>query len=295
MKSQLFVGITSWNSELFLPLCLDSLFESTQGLTKNVVILDNQSDDRTIDVARRFPVRIHARRCSQAEAMNRLANMSHAQWTLLVHSDVVFLGDDWFDRCVGKFHENTALVSPEDVGCGPLTRPFGKNMPESSFMFFNTYMLRKLQRRVLVRGRWRSRYFRRELDLAGAHVTHNLPRGINCKGMDWYSMSVHWSPKENEPIFKPTGAYTVWNEELAYLRYGLGNFYSIDGKITHYHNWYDRLNLDDFCRETSESDGKGFPLSYLRQSTKRFVDEYMAGNLVLPPLDRPKREPRLVC
>ena len=42
-SAQLFIGITTWNSELLLPLCLDSLKRTAPD--SEVVVLDNESID----------------------------------------------------------------------------------------------------------------------------------------------------------------------------------------------------------------------------------------------------------
>lgn len=51
-SSQLFVGITTWNSELLLPICLDSLRKTA--VDAEVVVLDNFSLDRSQEIARSF-------------------------------------------------------------------------------------------------------------------------------------------------------------------------------------------------------------------------------------------------
>ena len=46
---------------------------------------------------------------------------------------------------------------------------------------------------------------------------------------------------ETSHILLPKGRPQYGVREFSYLRYGLGKFYGIEGKITHYHNWYDRV------------------------------------------------------
>src|SRR5262249_44398587 len=121
--SELFIGITSWNSSLFLPHCLEAISATTAGTATEIVVLDNCSDDSSADIARTFGATVLQRRCNQADALNCLVAHSKAPYTLLIHADVILLGRSWFDLCQGKLTGSTVLVSPEDIGCGPLTRP----------------------------------------------------------------------------------------------------------------------------------------------------------------------------
>lgn len=89
-------------------------------------------------------------------------------------------------------------------------------------------------------------------------------------------MAVHWSDRVKEPIFKPTDAPEVWSEELSFLRYGLGNFYSVNGTVTHYHNWYDRISSLSHRRRIS------FPPEYIRTYTRAFLSDLEAGSVVIP-------------
>ena len=134
--SELFVGITTWNSELLLPLCLDSLRRTAPDA--KVVILDNESVDNTPRIANKFDARIVSKRCSQGDALNELVRLADRPYTLLIHADVVLMSLRWLEIVLSKLHNVIALVSPEDMGCGPYTRPWGKGKPESSFMFFVT-------------------------------------------------------------------------------------------------------------------------------------------------------------
>jgi glycosyltransferase involved in cell wall biosynthesis len=280
--SPLFVGITTWNSELLLPLCLDSLRRTAPHA--EVVVLDNESTDETRAIARSFGASVIARRCSQADALNALAALSNRPYTLLVHSDVVFMAPNWTDIVLASFGSDTALVSPEDIGCGPYTRPWGKDMPESSFMCFATRHLRRLEVRRWFR-RFRVPWYRKGVDFYGDHVTYNLPRRLADSGLVWVPMSVHVSEHLDEPCYVPDRPLEHWSPQMGHLRYGLGNFYSLNGTVTHYHNWYDRKvartrHVDP--RETLEVNGSGVPVAYLKAYTDAFIADYWRGEVRIP-------------
>src|SRR2546430_1715750 len=138
MHDDLFVGVTTWNSELFLEHCLRSIHRTTDGLRTRIAIVDNFSSDRSVEIGRGLGAEVRVEHCSQAIALNRLLAMSRARHTLLIHSDVILLSPEWYATCSRHLSGGIALVSPEDIGCGPLTRPYGAGMPESCFMLFDT-------------------------------------------------------------------------------------------------------------------------------------------------------------
>ena len=96
MALDLFVGVTTWNSELFLPHCLESIRRTTGGLKVQIGVADNKSTDRSVEIARDFGARVHIEYCRQSIALNRLLAMSSARVTLLLHSDVVLVSQRWF-------------------------------------------------------------------------------------------------------------------------------------------------------------------------------------------------------
>lgn len=292
MKEELFVGVTTWNSELFLDACLESVRRTTDGLNVRIGVVDNESTDRSVEIARQHGAEVKIEHCSQAIALNRLLAMSNARRTLLIHSDVILMSPRWYAVCDARLQGEVALVSPEDIGCGPLTRPYGKGMPESCFLLFDTGKARRL--RTLV---WRRRrglpWPELKLNLDHYYVTHDLPATLARSGYTWQPMRVHPSPRETQPGYAPPFTPQYWSPEFSYLRYAMGNFYSLDGEITHYHNWFDRVpkNVPLDSRETTEGQGKGLPLAFLSLGTRNFLEDLKADRLSLPSADEPEREP----
>ena len=280
-SKSIFVGITSWNSQLFLPHCLRSLLDTTEGQNISICVLDNNSTDDSVAIARSFGVDVIEMGCTQPQALSFLLNRSRADYTLLIHSDVILIDPRWPLLCMEKINSSVVLVSPEDIGCGPMTRPFGLNMPESSFMFFNTKLIKKC--RNLGISTRRNRFFLHyEFDFNGDHVTHNIPATLSRQGFRWFAMNVLTSNVVSEPLFIPSKPPAVWSDELMYLRYGLGNFYSIDGIITHYHNWYDRISTRSHSIVGAVESKKDFPADFIHDYTLRFLSDYQQSNLDLP-------------
>ena len=288
---ELFVGITSWNSELFLPHCLEALQNTTAGLHTHICVLDNGSADRSVAIARERGAEVVQRRCTQPEALNALLNRSRSPYTLLLHADVIVLAPDWFQLCRSRFSEGVALVSPQDIGCGPLTRPFGAGMPESSFLLMHTQRFCR-RRRLHWRRKGRLPRPRYEVDFQGPHITHHLPMELERRRLSWVPMDVYVSNRASEPLFTPASPPAIWSDELAYLRYGLGNFYGLGGTITHYHNWYGRIAAREKTETAPNPSRKDFPVDFIRSYTQRLLADYSAGRLELPTDLSTTRTPR---
>jgi glycosyltransferase involved in cell wall biosynthesis len=278
------IGITTWNSALFIGPALEAIQRVCARWRPHVRVLDNASNDDTVAIARRHGADVQVRGCRQADALNHLASAGRAPFVLLMHADVILLDGDAFGRCLERLERGAALVSPEDIGCGPWSRPFGRGKPESSFLLFRRDALVALRRWTLGPRRFGVRWPRREVDFYGPHITHRLPDALARLGRRWEPLAVHASPAEPEAWYVPTWQPPVWRTDLGSLRYGLGNFYSIDGRVTHYHNWYERVlatgPIDP--RATTGRPGEGFPLEYVRLATLRFLEDWRLGQVRLP-------------
>jgi glycosyltransferase involved in cell wall biosynthesis len=283
MAHDLFVGITTWNSAAFLPHSLAALRRNTDQRRTRVMILDNFSTDATAEIARSFGAEVVTRHSGQAMALADLFNFSRSDLTLLLHADVVLLTPDWLEVCARHLDGNVALVSPEDIGCGPFTRPWGHDKPESSFLLFRTALARRT-RRWQRRQRFKLLLPYRAIDFNGDHITYNLPNSLAARGLGWRPMRVHTSLPTEAPIYAPRFEAPQWRPELAMYRYGLGNFYSIDGVITHYHNWFERAFEDvedDSARTLPETSG-GLPLAFIKAYTRNFLEDLARGAVQMP-------------
>jgi len=283
LNAELFVGITTWNSATFLRACLGGVRNTTDAARTRIVVLDNHSTDDTVAIARSFGAEVVKRRSGQAAALMDLFNWSRSEFTLLIHADVVLLNPRWLDVCRPHLTGNVALVSPEDIGCGPYTRPFGTEKPESSFLLFRTAPARRT-RRWFWRQRFKLRVPYRALDLSGDHITYNLPVRLADHGLTWTMMKVLTSPRTDAAIYAPRFDAPLWKPELAMYRYGLGNFYALDGVVTHYHNWYERALEqvpDDSDRLLPPASGS-LPIAFLQTYSRTFLSDLAAGQVHMP-------------
>ena len=73
------------NEEAFLPACL----ESVRGLADEIIVVDTDSSDRTVEIARQFGAKIHAYRWNDdfAEARNESLRHATKDWLLVLDAD----------------------------------------------------------------------------------------------------------------------------------------------------------------------------------------------------------------
>ena len=292
--SDLFVGVTSWNSEVFLNLSLSAINRTCKGLDLELVVFDNCSTDNSVEVATQHGARVICRTDTQSNALGHLLNESTAKHTLLMHADVVLLNDRWFEKVTSCLDGNTIMVAPEDCGCGLMSRTTGKGHPESSFLFLDTQQVKKFRRwKVMQRRFMVPLRVERKLPLDGPHLTHDLAGLFATKGKKIHLMDVLYSRVTQQACYpEPTVEASNWLPALAHLEYGLGNFYAIDGMITHYHNWYERVDDHHYMSSaaTTEPDNNGYPVEFVRAYTKRFIHDSHAGTINLPMPDQVSAE-----
>jgi glycosyltransferase involved in cell wall biosynthesis len=282
----LFVGVTTFNDEQWIGICLSALRRTLQGVSYQLVVLDNCSADKTLEIARQSGAETLSYSCEQGEALNILLHHSRAKYTLLLHSDVVMLHPGWFALVKQQISKRVILVSPNDNGLGNYLRTYGAGKPESSFMFFATrpaqalagwdksllkYRLKKFRRKPFL-------YPLRHFDFYGPHVTHRIPQLLEGRGRGWFTMDVFPSRKLSEPWFTYNQPGANWYPEWGAYDYGFGNFYGIGGVITHYHNWYSRQMQSTL----TGLNRNGVPYTYIHGYSRRFLDDYQYDRVNLP-------------
>lgn len=280
---ELRVGLTTRNDARPLPLCLESLSQTLDGVRHEIVVVDDGSGDGTGEIAAAAGAQVESRRLGQADALNYLLATSRARYTLLLHSDVTMLARDWYPRVKERIRDDVVLVSPDDSGLGPMLRAsYGSGKPESSFMFWLTdaaKRLRRLRPRQLVRVARERLPFVRYVNLYHRHITHYLPDELARRALRWEPMTVLPSPA-GEPWFDfdADGTGAAWQPEWGALEYGFGNFYALDGTITHFHQWYSR----DIQADGHALNADGVPVAFLQEAAARFERDYRAGRVRLP-------------
>ena len=127
------------------------------------------------------------------------------------------------------------------------------------------------------------------LSFDGPHLTHGLVDLFARHNKKVALLKVLYSNVQTSAVYQqPKVSSSEWLPALAHLDYGLGNFYTIDGVVSHYHNWYDRVSVHRYMRdaETTEPDNQGYPVEFVKQYTDRFIQDYYANELSLPSVNQ---------
>src|SRR3954471_13705067 len=91
-----FVSVTlvTWNSGQFIKRCLESVLAQKYD-RKEIIVVDNNSTDGTIDILEQFEDRIHIvyndENLGFAVAQNQAIRMSRGNWVLTLNPDVLLL------------------------------------------------------------------------------------------------------------------------------------------------------------------------------------------------------------
>ncbi len=121
----------SYNTRADLERCLESLHASTPGHSREIIVVDNQSEDGSADAAARWPA-VQLIRAGENLGFTRATNLgiraSHGTNLLLLNSDTV-VPPRAVDRLLEKLnqHPDVAVVGPRLVdGTGRAELSFGR-------------------------------------------------------------------------------------------------------------------------------------------------------------------------
>jgi len=138
------VAIVTYNSERYIRRCLEGVLEQ-EGLTTEIVVVDNASSDGTRSILRRFKNRIRTiyndRNLGFAEAQNQAIRSSSADWVLTLNPDVLllphFIRNLWE---AGQADPSVGTVCGKLLSIGPGFRPLEEQRLDSTGIFFTPAM-----------------------------------------------------------------------------------------------------------------------------------------------------------
>lgn len=109
--------VVNWNGKALLEKCLYSVFEKSQGVSFEVIVVDNASADGSVDMVKQdFPqvrLLVNETNLGFSKANNRAIPLSNSPYVLLLNNDVELV-----DNCIGQifsYLENNCNVGV--VGC----------------------------------------------------------------------------------------------------------------------------------------------------------------------------------
>lgn len=109
MKQRISLIIPAYNEERYLARCLDSV-ALQQEQPFEVVVVDNNSSDKTSEIAKRYPFVTVVRETRQGRVYARNAGFDAAQGTVLARIDAdAVLPPDWIARVTAHFNGPGAM------------------------------------------------------------------------------------------------------------------------------------------------------------------------------------------
>ena len=125
------VAVVTYNSERYIRRCLEGILEQ-EGVSLEIVVVDNASSDGTRAILRRFKNRIRTiyndRNLGFAEAQNQAIRASSADWVLTLNPDVLLLPH--FIRKLwetGQSDPSAGSVCGKLLSIGPGFQPIASN------------------------------------------------------------------------------------------------------------------------------------------------------------------------
>jgi glycosyltransferase involved in cell wall biosynthesis len=146
------VVIPTFNSEMFLERCLSSL-KSQSYSPLEIIVVDEDSDDRTVEIARRFGCRILKNaKPGRAGAKNMGARNSRGEYVFFVDSDQEVTANvvgECVDLARSRPRVGGIMVPERSVGDGfwvrvrDFERSFSVGAPFESARFFPAHLVKK--------------------------------------------------------------------------------------------------------------------------------------------------------
>lgn len=105
------IAIPTLNEEKNIQRCLNSIFKQKYRGKVEVLVVDGDSKDKTIEIAKRYKVKIlkNPKRDAESGKMVGLRN-SHGYYFMILDADMDLRGDDWFEKMTIPLEEDSRIV-----------------------------------------------------------------------------------------------------------------------------------------------------------------------------------------
>jgi N-acetylglucosaminyl-diphospho-decaprenol L-rhamnosyltransferase len=186
--------IVTYNSEKWIGLCLESLVRFGEGLIRQIIVVDNGSEDATLEQVRRFPQITCVAAGSNlgfAAAVNRAARQATGDSLLILNPDCICRSPLGPLEEVLMHSEKIVAVAPRLVdSAGQFQRGFAiRRLPTVAALVFEILLLNRIFPSNLVNRRYRCLDFNPEQEAAveqpaGACLLVRRASFAACGGMD---------------------------------------------------------------------------------------------------------------
>ncbi|OGU55544.1 MAG: hypothetical protein A2V66_07060 [Ignavibacteria bacterium RBG_13_36_8] len=127
------VVIVNWNTKQLLMNCLQTIYDNTELIEFEIIVVDNASSDNSVEMVKQhFPQTIvleNSENLGYAAANNQGITIARGRYVLILNSDMIFIDDSISKVCsFADSHPNAAVV-----GCKMLNRD--RTLQQNTYLF----------------------------------------------------------------------------------------------------------------------------------------------------------------
>lgn len=106
------VAIPTYNEEAELETCLKAVFRQKYPSNKlEVILIDNYSEDKTLEIAKKYPVKLLMNKIKDAQVSKMLAlRKATGDFFIYLDADLEILGNDWFRELAKPLFEEPEIA-----------------------------------------------------------------------------------------------------------------------------------------------------------------------------------------
>ena len=221
------VIIVSYNVEHFLYLCLESVYAATKNIQAEVIVIDNASADKSVDmVQKQFPsTRLIANieNLGYGKANNQAAKLAKGRYLCILNPDTI-VSQNTFEQFI-ELHEsnpNLGISGPQLIdGTGQFLRESKRGLPTIQAAVFKSLGLFKLSP-----------------SLFGQYYNLGLPQNQNGKTDVLVGAFMFLRKRLYDKLDGFDENFFMYGEDIDIshrsLKLGLTNFYLSEAKVIHF-------------------------------------------------------------
>lgn len=166
-KTILSVVVVTWNSDKEISKCIESVSVSAKGINYEIIIVDNNSSDKTSDIVTGLIEKYSKIRFIQntenkgyTEACNQGMEIAAGENIFLLNPDTILLGS-CIELLIKKLSEDmkTGAVAPQLLNPDKTIQYSCRTFPEYRDMFFEMILLSAMFGKSRFLSRWKMNYF----------------------------------------------------------------------------------------------------------------------------------------
>lgn len=223
------IVIVTWNSKEFIRSCLESCLRSSEGLSREIIVVDNSSSDRTAQIVREFFPQVslieNKTNVGYAKANNQGIAKSTGRYVLLLNPDTEVQGNAL--GLMLKFMEanpNVGALGPRLLNPDETVQPSCREFPTFSTLIWEFTGLSRLFPKSKILGSWKMGYF-----------DFNQPREVDQPMGS--CLMLKRETLEQVGLFDETFAMFFNDVDLCYRvkKAGWKIFFSPEAQVVHHH------------------------------------------------------------